>query len=214
MIGLFIPLLAISLSCEDPVQVDAVEENASVLSADFDESRLSSSLLDLKRRHETELRKSVDKVLEPLLGAGHFSVAVTVSVVIESVEKRENRIDPSSQVTISERISNSTSGGTPVGIPGTEANLPEQSSESSERLKSATNYDYTHIETTTNSRSGDIKSVSASVAINSVRLEELAKEGNASLKHLKRNVETSVRSAIGYEEGRDQVTVKFIPFAK
>jgi flagellar M-ring protein FliF len=182
----------------------------------------SSNLLEIKHRHERNYRKEVDKILKPIFGSQlHYSTAVTVAVETEAIETQENIIDPASQVAISEQLSTSSSTeGNAQGIPGTGSNLPEQAPASeggnaNESEKISTNYEISRKIKTTIKKPGEIKSLSISVAINSIKLEELAQSGTTTqtVDEIKKNIEAAVKSAVGFDADRDQLEVKYFPFA-
>ena len=63
---------------------------------------------------------------------------------------------------------------------------------------------------------GSVKSISVSVVVNSLMLEEIANNssGASSVEDLKTQIQESVRHAIGFNKDRgDQAKISFIPFA-
>lgn len=212
------------LAAKDVVLVD---ETGRLLSGpkEEDASGGASTASESRLEHEMRLRNKLITQLGQILGSTqHVSAAVTVDVVTESTEKNVQSLDPNTQVTISEKINeSSTESGGAGGIPGTESNLPEQPNTSedggqaSEKFQSATNYEYTRTVERTVLPPGSLKRVSASVLVNSFALEALAAESSSGItpEDLQAQIENAAQAAIGFDTERgDAITVSFVPFSK
>ena len=186
----------------------------------------------LTARREIEMSESVRTVLGRMLGTPDaLSVSVSVELETSSVQSTVQAIDPKTSTPAEERLSTQVNGTTqqaPVGVPGTDANLPErtngtQSGTSGSKSETqATTYDYTRTTTTTTKPAGSIRRVSASVMINSDAVQAIiaraAADGNvdpAAVAAMQADLEEAVRAALGYSPERgDQVVVKFARFAE
>jgi flagellar biosynthesis/type III secretory pathway M-ring protein FliF/YscJ len=123
-------------------------------------------------------------------------------------------------VTLSETIKESSSKDEqPVGIPGSEANLPEQAPEqeasSDEKFQQATNYEYSQIKETTVLAPGAPEKVNVSVLVNTLALQSLidASGGELGMADLQKEIQIAVEAAVGYSTKRgDTVKVSYIPF--
>ncbi|MBM75989.1 MAG: flagellar M-ring protein FliF [Proteobacteria bacterium] len=221
-------LVAGAIKGLNPNQVIIVDESGKLLSGPASEEdeiiSSSNSLIELKQRQEARYRSTIISHLGKILGSPqHVSVAVSVDLERESKESSKTEYDPKSQVTVSEKISESSSTNEPaVGIPGSESNLPEQTPTSDEggqkndKFQAATNYDYTRVMERSVLPPGSTNNISVSVAVNSLRLEEIASNsaGATTVDDLKSQIEESVRHAIGFNSTRgDQASISFIPFA-
>jgi flagellar M-ring protein FliF len=182
----------------------------------------ATTLLQARQQHEQRFKRSILDHLTPIVGSSaDVSVAVTVDVADAATETNKMTYDPNSQVTVSESIKESSSKeDSPVGIPGSESNLPSQapaSDESSdEKFQSATNYEYSSVAERTVSTLGSAKRVSASVMVNALALQTLvdASGGATDLATLKSEIEAAVKSTVGYSQTRgDVVSVSYVPFA-
>ncbi len=206
-------------------QVVVVDETGALLNGNTEEDEAlmaATTLLQARQQHEARFRKSILDHLTPILGtSADVSVAVTVDVADSAVETNKMTYDPNSQVTVSESIKESSSKeDTPVGIPGSESNLPSQapaSDESSdEKFQSATNYEYSSTAERIVSTLGSPERVSASVVVNVTALQALvdASGGATDLETFKTEIESAVKSTVGYSVDRgDSVKVSYVPFA-
>lgn len=206
-------------------QVVLVDESGALLNGDAedDESAVGArTMLQARQQHEQRFKKSILDHLTPIVGSSaDVSVAVTVDVADAAVETSKMTYDPNSQITISESIKESSSKeDSPVGIPGSESNLPAQapaSDESSdEKFQSATNYEYSSTAERIVSTVGAPKRVSASVMVNALALQALvdASGGATDMDTLKKEIEAAVKSTVGFSTTRgDVVSVSYLPFA-
>jgi flagellar M-ring protein FliF len=206
-------------------QVVLVDESGALLTGNTEEDKAlmgATTLLQSRMQHEQRFKRSILEHLTPIVGSStDVSVAVTVDVADSAVETNKMTYDPNSQVTVSESIKESSSKeDTPVGIPGSQSNLPSQvpsSDESSdEKFQSATNYEYSSTAERTVRTLGAPERVSASVMVNALALQSLvdASGGTIDLTTLKSEIEAAVKSTVGFSALRgDVVSVSYVPFA-
>lgn len=163
-------------------EVVLIDETGELLNGSQDQDSdlaLANTLVEARRNHKNRYKKTILNHLLPIVGsANDVSVAITVDVVAEATERYSHSRDPDSQVTLSETIKESSSKDEqPVGIPGAEANLPEQAPEqeasSDEKFQQATNYEYSQIKETTVLAPGAPEKVNVSVLVNTLALQSL-----------------------------------------
>lgn len=208
-----------------PSQVVLVDETGELLNGAGGEDETmaaATTLLEARQQHEQRYKRTIVEHLIPIVGsASDVSVAVTVDVGAAATETSKMTYDPNSQVTMSENIKESSSKeDSPVGIPGSESNLPSQapsSDESSdEKFQSATNYDYSQTTERTVLTPGAPQRVSASVMVNATALQSVvdAAGGTVDLATLQSEVDSAVKSAMGFSSNRgDSIKVSYVPFA-
>ncbi|MEC8379472.1 MAG: flagellar basal-body MS-ring/collar protein FliF [Myxococcota bacterium] len=212
------------LTSKDVVLID---ETGRLLSGPKEQeaSNGASTASEARQEHEVRLRSKLIAQLGQILGSTqHVSAAVTVDVVTETTEKSVQALDPTTQVTISEKINESASQSANAGgVPGTESNLPEQGNtaaqpnDSTEKFQAATNYEYTRTVERTVLPPGSLKRVSASILVNSFAIEALVAESTAGMtpEDLQAQIEKAAQTAVGYDTNRgDAITVSFVPFSK
>lgn len=223
------------LKANDVVLIDHAGELLS--GGDEEEGPLASmpTLLALRDAEARRVTRSIEDSLARVLGSlNDVTVGVSVEVETRSLDRLTRSQDPDTQVLISEVIREEASQSTePGGIPGTEANLPEEqpntaNSTNRETLEQRSNYDYTKVEERETRQPGDIKRVTVGVVVNSERIEALAKaivgvdeNGEqdaeavaAKVSELQGQVQDTVKVAMGFDETRnDDVVVTFLPFS-
>lgn len=223
------------LKANDVVLVD---NNGELLAGgEEEEGALSGmpTLLALRDAEAKRTRTAIQEALARVLGSlNDVTVGVTVEVETAAVDRLTRSQDPDTQVVISETVREETSESSrPQGIPGTEANLPEEqaadaSTTSKESLEQRSNYEYTNVEEREVRQPGDIKRVSVAVLVNSERIQSLAEKMvppddngevddeavTAKVAELEEQVRKTVEVAMGYDKTRnDSVAVNFLPFS-
>jgi flagellar M-ring protein FliF len=183
----------------------------------------ANSILEARLNHENRYKKTITEQLTRILGStSAFSIGVTVDVVESSTETQTHNFKPEEQVTISETIKESSSKDEqPVGIPGSESNLSEQTPEaeeasSDEKFQSATNYDYSSVTEHAKAEPGSIKRVSVSVFLNATALNKIveSKSGELTPDTIRDRIKTALEATIGINKERgDKLVVDYeIPF--
>jgi len=216
-----------------------VDHDGRLLSGgDNDDGPLSQlpKLLQLRKAEENRTRDSIMDALTRVLGSPHeVTVGVTVDVNTSSTDSLKRSQDPESQVLISETVrEDSSNSSQPLGTPGTESNLPEETAEeqskttNQETLEQRSNYAYTQMEEREVTTAGTIERVSVGVVVNSERVADLAAamvptaDGAApdeaaiakKVSALESQIEDTVRVAMGYNDDRaDSLVVTFLPFS-
>ncbi|MGL5692658.1 MAG: flagellar basal-body MS-ring/collar protein FliF [Peptostreptococcaceae bacterium] len=152
-----------------------------------------------------ELQKSVVSMLEPIFGKDKVKATVNARLNFDTVEKTEIKIDPD-KVAISEtRSENSSSDKTQTGSPvdNNMSNTGQGGNENSNSKEEHVEYEVGKTETKTITTSGEVKRITASVAVDGlVDPVTIAK------------VEDMVAGAIGMDTKRgDQISVVAMEFS-
>jgi len=203
-----------------------VDDKGRLLSSETDNDEMTMGLpklFEARQAYEARYRKTVLSALTPILGSEDaMSVAVTVDLDPTMVESTTKELDPTSQFVISEQVreeesKNQTAG----GVPGVEANLPENAAGrqgNTERSTNelSTNYDYSTTQRRTVQRAGKIDRVNIAVLVDDARIQELvaAAGDGADADAIKEQINAAVRVAMGFDQERgDSVAVSFMPFS-
>lgn len=137
-----------------------------------DGSEPSEASLDYKHQIEKDLVAKVQSTLEPLLGEGHFRVAVSADCDFSTAEQSDEILDPTKSVMVTSQKSEDTVGSAQsTGVPGTPSNLPRaapravgagaNSSRRTESTSFETSKTVRHVKTP----QGSIKRISASLLL-------------------------------------------------
>ncbi len=190
-----------------------------------------------KSRVEEEVRKKVQSMLEPVLGANRVLTRASVDLDFSQVQIAEETFDPDSAVIRSQQRSIENSDGKDLpakGNPDVPINVESKLMQNSpqgdtpgaakgkqfNRQKETVNYEINRISRQIVHSPGNIKKISVAVIVDGPY--EVKKEGEdagkavfvgRSAEELK-SIEEIVKKAIGYNETRgDQINVSNIPFA-
>lgn len=151
-----------------------------------------------------ELKKSVISMLEPIFGKNKVKATVNTNLNFDSVEKSEIKIDPDKVIVSEFRSENSDSDGGQTGSPvdnnmtNTGGNDNGNSTSKEEKIE----YEVGKTETKTITTSGEVKRITASVAIDGELLPEQVAD-----------IERMVSAAIGINEERgDDLSVVAMEF--
>lgn len=151
----------------------------------------------LREASEREINAKVARVLAPLVGIGRFEVQSTVDLVEERVVRKETSLDPDSAVLLSHERKKEAG-------PGSGKSIRSEQSES---------FEYARVERTIEQPRGAARRLSVAVVVDGNALETGGQEETTAAVTLS-DIESAVRSAIGYDATRgDVVTVTERPFA-
>lgn len=177
--------------------------------ADADEDNsittISNKQMEMQRAKEAELKKKTEKFLEPVLGRGRATVEVTAMLNFDRVERTSQTVNPDKQAVAVEQKAEIIPGAE-GGASSTNSSASYVNSTSTESIESAV---------------GSLKRLSVAVALDGrppVATTDSA-GGTApaapmDTAALRAQVETLVKSAVGFDESRgDVVTVSMLPFA-
>lgn len=219
------------------------EEKVSVLSTDGqvlfrknagDNSlQMSNVQMQYKGNVEEDLRRKVQSMLEPVVGANRALTRISTDLDFNHVQISENRYDPDSAVIRSQQRStesnqNGESGGAkgnpdaPINVESKLMQNPEKpgtAQKVSNRQKETVNYEISHTTRQITQAPGNIKKLSVAVVVDGPYEMKPNSEGKSVPTFVGRTpeqikaLEDIVKKAVGYSEARgDQISVTNIPF--
>ena len=162
-----------------PVEnIEVIDHNMNLLSKDLndeDSSYVDSNVilenLDLEKKYESELEKSIVELLTPVMGKDKIKAVVNADLDFDSKQKTETIIDPNkvivSQQTIKEQngnISETISGG-PVDENMSNVIADDSNDSSSLKEEQVTNYEVGKTENKVISAPGEVRRLTASVIV-------------------------------------------------
>lgn len=225
-------LTASAVPALDPARVTVLDSRGQLLAAGADANSadaMSASVEEKKLAAEARLRRSVEDIVGRIVGAENVRVEVAADMDFSRITESSEIVDPDSQTVLSsttvEETSNSidpsTARGVSVanGLPGGQAfdadGAPATSA--TQRLEETTNYEITKtVRNAVREEGLVVKRLSVAVALNGLSTPGadgapvFSPRDDAELQR----IETLVKSAIGFNEGRgDQVSVVDVPFS-
>lgn len=174
---------------------------------------------------EAEMKRNVERILEPHVGMGNAIVELNLDIVTESEFLTEQRFDPQQRALISqesEETADQSSNAQQAGVTAA-SNLPEGQTDSGEQSKSSrsetrqrSNFEVSKVTREVTRRPGEVRRQTVAVLVNGVvqtdangapTLVPRAEEDLQAIREL-------VASAVGFDEARgDVITVKSLLFA-
>lgn len=184
---------------------------------------------DARRQVEADLRAAVERMLNPVLGAGSLRVEVAAELVTAREVIREETFDPRSSALRSEQTVeelDDTAEAGETGAVSIEQNLPEgeidettgaSARSSSERLEQTRNFELSSVVRERVLEPGDVARLAVAVIVDEAALT-MTTTGDAApqpdAEQLAR-IEALVRAAVGYSPSRgDVIEVAYMPFAE
>lgn len=171
-----------------------------------------------------EMKRNVERILEPHVGIGNAIVELNLDVVTETELLTEQRFDPDSRALISQVTEETTdqSNSTGTGAVTAASNLPDgdgaggdRSEANRQETRQQANYEVTRTTREVSRQPGSTRRLTVAVLVNGVAAEnargetQMVPRPQAELDVLRE----LVASAVGYDETRgDQITVKSLPF--
>jgi len=228
-------LVSSSVSRLGPDNVTVVDSNGRLLAGLKDESglgTLSSDQLDYQAKVERKLESRVLTMLEKALGANRAIVRVSCALDFKRHEQTEERFFPENKVVRSEQMFNETAKGTdttPQGIPGIQANLPENNPSQTNTVNDenttfakqdrTVNYEIGKLTSHTQEPVGAMERISVAVLVDGTYQSSPNNAGELSWTYVPRlpeeliKIENLVKSAVNFDVDRgDKVEVVNIPF--
>ncbi len=181
----------------------------------------SAAAGDTRRQVETDLRAAVERMLNPVVGAGNIRVEIAAELVTAREVVREQTFDPRSSAVRSEQTIeqvDDTRERAETGAVTVEQNLPEpdiqedadgSNRSSSERVEQTRNYELSSLVRERVLEPGDVKRLTAAVIVNAEAVGDGA--GGVDQAALA-NIDTLVKAAIGFSSARGD-TVEVAPMA-
>ncbi|AUH33757.1 flagellar basal-body MS-ring/collar protein FliF [Paracoccus tegillarcae] len=197
--------------------VTVIDTERGVVAAEEDASGLERA---------TEMKRNVERILEPHVGPGNAIVELNLDLVTETELLTEQRFDPQERAMISQLVEETSDQSTAGGAETVTAasNLPDgnnasgdqsQSSRSENRQQS--NYEVSKSVREVSRQPGAVKRLSVAVLVNGVVSENTSGEAEL-IPRTAPELEVLrelVASAVGFDPARgDQLTVKSLPFAQ
>ena len=189
---------------------------------------IASTAEEYRIAYEARMRKTVEDLLEQSVGMGKVKAQITASIDFDRVVKNSETYDPESQVarsvqgtseseqsTENESQSNTTVANNLPSAKG-QQNPGNTSQRKTDRSDETTNYEISKVTENHVKETGTVNKLSVAVLVDGVYTK--GTDGKAtyaprSAEELKQ-LETLVRSAIGYDEARgDKVEVVNMPFS-
>jgi flagellar M-ring protein FliF len=207
-----------------PDRVTVVDQHAKTLSGG--DVGMAAEADGRKSEVEQRIAKQVKSLVEGIVGAGKARVNVAAELDLARVTTQEEKFDPDGQVIRSESTTeensrdNDTSGtgaaSVAANIPGGAGSDENQSSSTSGRADTTTNYEISKTITTKVEEPGTVKRLSVAVAVDGVTAP--GKDGKPgpytprSAQEMQQ-IEQLVRSAVGFSQDRgDQISVINVRF--
>ncbi|MGZ8444327.1 MAG: flagellar basal-body MS-ring/collar protein FliF [Candidatus Binatia bacterium] len=168
----------------------------------------------LKLKHETELQRRVETMLDPVLGAGKVIVRANVQISLQETLMTKEEFDPDNKVVRSQRQSSDDSGAK-GGNPGVQANLPggdatKANDGGAKRSSEMTTYEIGRTTSRIMEPRGQIQKLSVAVMVDGKYDNE---------KYLARSAEEMevikgiVKRAVGFDTERgDEIEIANVPF--
>lgn len=192
--------------------IEVIDQNMNLLSEgiyDEDGNSITNGVgLAASRSAEkevsSELEKSIVSMLEAIFGTGKVKATVNATLNFDTVETNEVKIDPDTVIKSEYRSENNTASGGTTGSPvdNNMSNTEDTGSGNATSLEEQIEYEVGKTETRTISSSGDIKRITASVAIDGKLSDDVMY-----------NVQRMVESALGISAERgDLLTVVGMEF--
>ncbi len=211
-------LVAHSIQSLKPENVTVVDSFARVLNDQPESQQLptaaSLTQLEMTKKVQDNLQKSVQSLLEQVLGPNKTAVRVSVELNFDlrTVDRQvfEPVVDDKGIIRSSQDVNESFKGTTPQqgGVPGTTTNIPgyvttNQGQSQYEKKESTRNYEINELKEKTVVAPGSIRRLAVSVLVD-------ANVNNAQ----RESIMKAVSSAVGYNAGRgDVISVESIPFS-
>jgi flagellar M-ring protein FliF len=189
-------------------------------------SKMTKEMQSYKQSVEKDLETKIRGLVGRVTGADRVEAKVDVSVDFTQEEQTISEVDPEKVAVVSKNTQGSSmegSGLNPTGIPGSKSNVPgeqenvqasgsrSQNKQDSELI----NYDVSKTIAKKTLPVGNIKRISAAVLVDGK--QEFPLDGTKPVFDPRtademKQIEDIVRKAIGYQQGRDEVTVTNMMF--
>ena len=189
-------------------------------------TKMTNEMLAYRRTIEKELSNKVKTLVGRIVGADRVEAKIDVEVDFTREEQTISDIDPDRVVVLSSNTTNQEMNGrglNPTGIPGAKSNVPGEQEElaiNSNSSQSKKNTERLNYEIAKKHRHrvlpvGNIKRISAAVIVDGTQVypaDGSAPEFEARAAEEMKKIEDLVKSAIGFKEKRDEVTVHNVLF--
>lgn len=213
-------LIAYAIEGLKPKNVKIIDMFGRILSDkvlyEDEEGGKTTLAIKLQKQYERDLERKTQSMLERVLGPGRAVVRVVCELNFDKIETMSKEFAPpikgeDTGLKRSEEIEKEQYKGigvVPGGVPGVDTNIPGYKGVNEEkneynRVRNINNYELNTIEKKIIRAPGAIKRLSISVIIDGKLNEEE-----------KKALESNVKTAVGYVEGRDSIQFTQIAFSK
>lgn len=193
--------------------VEVIDQDMNLLSEgiyDDNGNSVNGSLVSSSRKMQQEINKelqsSVVSMLEGIFGIGKVKVTVNAALNYDTIQKNEVVINPNTVIKSQTKSESSSSNSSTSGslVDNNMTNTGGTAGNGSSSTEESTEYEIGKTETNTITTPGEIKSITAAVAIDGTLSDDV-----------QNNVERMVSAALGINNERgDQLTVVAMPFSK
>lgn len=192
---------------------------------DSERGMVNSSEDNTGQDRQAEMKRNVERILEPHVGFGNAIVELNLDLVTQSEIMTEQRFDPQERALISQESEESSDQSTNAQSSAVTAasNLPEgqdsggdQSRASRSETRQRSNFEVSKVTREVTMQPGAIRRLTVAVLVNGV----VQNDGNGTPQLTPRGeselavIRELVASSVGFDEARgDAITVKSLPFA-
>lgn len=189
-------------------------------------TKMTKEMLAYKNTVEKELEQRIRGIVGRIVGQDRIEAKVDAAVDFTQEEQTISDINPDKVVAISKNVTGQNTNGSglnPTGIPGAKSNVPGEqeqlsmttSQATSKRESEIVNYEIAKTFSKRTLPVGNIVRLSASVLVDGKQIYPM--DGTpptfeARTEEEMKKIETLVKTAIGYKDGRDQVVVQNMLF--
>jgi flagellar M-ring protein FliF len=217
-------LVARAVEGLDPQNIAVVDQDGNMLTRPEEEDggidRETSAQREYQKKVERELSAKVKEILSRVVGYNKVVATIQADVDFKKVETTIQDVDPERSAVVSQSRSEQSTNGSgvnPTGVPGAKSNLPGEkddiqasvSQNNSKQNQEQTNFEFKKTLSKVIEPIGNIKKVSAAVLVDNKLVDgkyaARTPEDMAMITKL-------VKSAIGFQDGRDTLSVETAQF--
>ena len=230
-----VDIIASAVQGMEPNRVTVTDQNGRLLNSGSQTSVSSRSRkeFEMEQKREREYLNKIDSILIPVVGLGHYTAQVNVTMDFTSSEEMQRRYNSDLPALRSEmKVEDNTIGGLLGGIPGAlsnqpplDSNIPENANGGAQQKSMpgrkhselTRNYELDEAISHTKQQAGVVRQVSVSVALDYVSLpnaEGVATPSPRSVEEMS-NIRRLLQGSIGFSLQRgDVLEVVTLPFSR
>jgi flagellar M-ring protein FliF len=230
-----VDIIASSVQGMEPNRVTVTDQNGRLLNSGSQSSVSSRSRkeFEMEQKRENEYLNKIDSILIPVVGLGHYTAQVNVTMDFTSSEEMQRRYNSDLPALRSEmKVEDNTVGGLLGGIPGAlsnqpplDSNIPENANGGAQQKatpgrrhsESTKNYELDEAISHTKQQAGVVRRVSVSVALDYLSVanaEGVATPSPRTVEEMS-NIRRLLQGSIGFNLQRgDILEVVTLPFSR
>ena len=230
-----VDIIASAVQGMEPNRVTVTDQNGRLLNSGSQSSVSSRSRkeFEMEQKRENEYLNKIDSILIPVVGLGHYTAQVNVTMDFTSSEEMQRRYNSDLPALRSEmKVEDSTIGGLLGGIPGAlsnqpplDSNIPENANGGAQQKsmpgrkhsESTRNYELDEAISHTKQQAGVVRRVSVSVALDYLSIanaEGVATPSPRTVEEMS-NIRRLLQGSIGFNLQRgDVLEVVTLPFSR